>query len=124
MKTPHSAANQGSDQLYLALFHGRSRPDEKLSDWGFDGPIIGPVGIGWTYGGLRLFEPGWNDFEFLPTEDDLVYYDGKYYGDFEVFHAGDPKLATAIRERSAEPHDWVRFKALVAGGLPVHTQNS
>ena len=112
MKTPHSAANQGSDQLYLALFHGRSRPDEKLSDWGFDGPIIGPVGIGWTYGGLRLFEPGWNDFEFLPTKDDLVHYDGNYFGDFEVFHSSDPKLAAAIRERSGELHDWTKFKAM------------
>lgn len=112
MRTPLPDANQRSDQFYIALFHGRSGPDDKLSDWGLDGPVIGPVGIGWTYGGLKLFAPGWNDFEFLPTKDDLVHYDGKYYGDFEVFHAEDPNLAVAVRERSAEPHDWARFKAV------------
>src|SRR6266540_2029269 len=29
--------------LYLALFHGRKTPDEDMEDWGFDGPMIGPL---------------------------------------------------------------------------------
>jgi hypothetical protein len=119
MRTPFPDSNRRSDQCYIALFHGRSDPSEKLTDWGFDGPIIGPVGLGWTYGSLKLFEPGWNDFESLPIAEKLVVYDGKFYGDFEVFHAGDPKLAAAIRERRAKPHDWERFKTLTeraAGG--------
>ena len=32
-----------SKQLYLHLFHGRHSPDECLSDWGIDGPWIGPL---------------------------------------------------------------------------------
>ena len=32
-----------SKQLYLRLFHGCHNPDECLSDWGIDGPWIGPL---------------------------------------------------------------------------------
>ncbi len=30
-------------ELCIELFHGRNDIDERLDDWGFDGPIIGPV---------------------------------------------------------------------------------
>jgi hypothetical protein len=30
-------------RLYLHLFHGRNTPDEKLDDWGFQGPYFGPL---------------------------------------------------------------------------------
>lgn len=29
--------------LYLGLFHGRKAPNEELDDWGFGGPVIGPL---------------------------------------------------------------------------------
>ena len=29
--------------LYLGLFHGRHEPREEMEDWGFDGPMIGPL---------------------------------------------------------------------------------
>lgn len=29
--------------LYLALFHGRDAPDAILDDWGFPGPMLGPL---------------------------------------------------------------------------------
>ncbi len=29
--------------LYLGLFHGRDTPDADMDDWGFVGPIIGPL---------------------------------------------------------------------------------
>jgi hypothetical protein len=69
-----------SDQLSLKLFHGRNSPDEVLSDWGFDGPCLGPFEfLAFTYGSLRL---GTLDPEFyLQTVDDLFFYDGQFYGD-------------------------------------------
>jgi len=30
-------------KLYVHLFHGRKTPDEKLDDWGSEGPMIGPL---------------------------------------------------------------------------------
>jgi hypothetical protein len=29
--------------MYVALFHGRDDPDTDMDDWGFDGPVIGPL---------------------------------------------------------------------------------
>ena len=29
--------------VYLHLFHGRNSVDEDMDDWGFDGPVIGPL---------------------------------------------------------------------------------
>jgi hypothetical protein len=29
--------------LYLELYHGRDNVNDDMDDWGFDGPIIGPL---------------------------------------------------------------------------------
>ena len=29
--------------LYLGLFHGREDPRQRMDDWGFNGPMIGPL---------------------------------------------------------------------------------
>lgn len=100
-----------SDNLYVRLFHGRNRPDESMSDWGFDGPVIGPVGVSWTYGSLKLHAPGWNDHEELRTRDALVWYDGKYYGDLEIMTAEDPGLTDAVLSSDERIHDYARFVA-------------
>lgn len=31
------------DGLYIGFFHGRNTPEEAMDDWGFDGPVIGPL---------------------------------------------------------------------------------
>ena len=72
-----------SDDLSLKLFHGRNSPDDVLSDWGFDGPCLGPFEfLAFTYGSLRLgtFDPEF----YLETVDDLFFYDGQFYGDAVV----------------------------------------
>jgi hypothetical protein len=28
--------------VYLQLFHGRKTPDEQMSGWGTEGPVLGP----------------------------------------------------------------------------------
>ena len=32
--------------MYLGLFHGRDKPREAMNDWGFNGPLIGPLEMG------------------------------------------------------------------------------
>jgi hypothetical protein len=70
-----------------------------LDDWGFNGPIIGPVQLSWVYGNLRIHPLNYESFVFLPiTSTDLVRVDGKFYGDFEVLLDNDPLLLKAIKE--------------------------
>lgn len=88
-------------QVALQLFHGRKRPDEDLDDWGMPGPVFLVEYVHVTYGHdlkLGIPEPaGGGDLRFV---DDLVYYDGAYYGDWSVFSASllrkDDSLATRI----------------------------
>ena len=30
-------------KMYLRLYHGRTDPNQQMDDWGFGGPIIGPL---------------------------------------------------------------------------------
>jgi len=83
--------------MYLGLFHGRDYPREELEDWGFNGPLIGPCKwVHTTYDSdtkVCLMDSDNNgdaDFEINHRED-LMEYDGKYYGDWTVFyHDGKP----------------------------------
>jgi hypothetical protein len=34
--------------LYLSLFHGRKDQDDRMIEWGFNGPLIGPLGYAHT----------------------------------------------------------------------------
>lgn len=96
--------------LYIGLFHGRNSPDEILDDWGFAGPVIGPVDYAhMTYACDLKFSMSAEDFEryfpevatdwkakgctpadefdhYLPVQNGLVVFDGCYFGDFTVFH--------------------------------------
>jgi hypothetical protein len=73
---------------YIELFHGRTDPKEELEDWGHPGPIFGPLQfVHTTYARDIKFNyadesrrGGW-----LNVTEDLVYYDGVYYGDWSVF---------------------------------------
>jgi len=103
-------------KLYLRFFHGRNAVDEKLDDWGFDGPTIGPleyvhvtymcdVKFSATPEVMDRFFPDimaeWRskgysnaagplcDWQFK-SANDLIEYQGKYYGDWTVFVA-DPE---------------------------------
>jgi len=106
--------------LFLRLFHGRREPAENPEDWGSDGPVIGPLAfVHTTY--LRdvkfaaapevmdRFFPAvmanWRarklsnalgplcDWQFTSV-DDLLEYDGVYYGDWTVFLADPAEIET------------------------------
>lgn len=82
--------------MYLKLSHGRSTVDEYLSNWGVDGPYIGP--LSWFHGtyltDMRMALAGSDeiiDLSFsseIPSPiyfaQDKLYYDGIYYADWEV----------------------------------------
>ncbi|MFN2442763.1 MAG: hypothetical protein ABR517_08775 [Thermoanaerobaculia bacterium] len=74
--------------LFLCLYHGRVSPVEEMEAWGTDGPTFGPLEyVHAAY--LSTMQIGFPDGErvSLPVVDDLILWDGVYYGDFEVLTA-------------------------------------
>jgi len=76
---------------YIHLFHGRKDPDEVLEDWGSDGPTFGPVAyVQGTYATdlkaeIKPSELDKVQYMRLLYVEDMVYYDGVYYGDYSVY---------------------------------------
>ena len=85
-----------SSNFYLHLFHGRSSPDERLSDWSIDGPWIGPLlRVQTTYArtikltfvdpqdvakfGLDLNQP------WLHVRDMMLVHDQIFFGEWEIY---------------------------------------
>ena len=98
--------------LYLELYHGRDNVDDDLDDWGFDGPVIGPLEhITFTYMHvIRIFFanekvakscgfPG-KEGNWLTFEDDLLSFQGKYYGDFSLIDLPVAKVKAMRKEVS------------------------
>jgi hypothetical protein len=83
---PHGKQLQAA-KTYFKLLHGRNRPEENLDEWGFAGPIFGP--LEWfhiTY--LQTYRLGRDNFEMeIAITEDMFVWEGKYYGDAEVFVA-------------------------------------
>ncbi len=102
-----------SNICYIKLFHGRKSPDTSLGDWGFEGPIIGPVGVSWTYGNVKIHSPDWEEFEFLPTDNDLIAYEGSFYGDFELLIDGD-RTFNLLRSEHSRIVAYPEFKKTLA----------
>lgn len=87
--------------LYLELLHGRSDPDAALENWGFGGPVIGPlVWFHTTYlHTLRILFVDAEDAEkfglpnnhgdchHLAIHDDMIEFSGNYYGDWSVYNS-------------------------------------
>lgn len=79
--------------MYLKLFHGRMDPDQDMEDWGFDGGYIGPLQYAhMTYmSDLKLAMEGFGssrarEYYFtLTTHDDMLVFDGAYFGDWSLF---------------------------------------
>ena len=93
-------------RMTLHLYHGRKTKDEEMDDWGFDGPVLEVEGVTVTYAiDIRIMFSGQDDYLFLSEYciDSLIFYDGKFYGDWsvqpldkdseQVVQIFDPKLA-------------------------------
>lgn len=72
--------------VYLELFHGRRSPTEELDDWGSQGPILGPLAyVHTTYATDVKIETCNGVDGVFRIENDVLFYDGMYYGDWSVF---------------------------------------
>ena len=73
---------------YLMLWHGRTDRNEEMNNWGEQGPVFGPFPFfHMTYSCEIAFSQECG--HLLKIVDDLVYYDGKYYGDWSFFDEMD-----------------------------------
>lgn len=90
----HAHHSQPPPGLYLKLLHGRMTPYEQLDTWGPDGPWIGPlrwVHVTYMSGVNLCFTDGKElvatsmEHEGFGVFDDLLFYDGVYYGDWEIY---------------------------------------
>lgn len=91
--------------LYLRLWHGRRNPEEKLDGWGTDGPTLGPFeSIGGTYcADLKAFSDDGDEVWFTFHED-LLFYDGLFYGDWSISHNGKGAVK-ASQDKADMPKD-------------------
>lgn len=89
-------------KVALELFHGRRHPEERLENWGAQGPVFLVDYVHVTYAGdlkLGLPEPaGDGDLHYV---GDLVFYGGIYYGDWSVFPEALLESSPDLRARLA-----------------------
>ena len=79
--------------MVMHLYNGRNTPDEQLDDWGFDGPHLLVQWVHITYLTTLWVRPrGHTNEQLLDTSDDLIGYNGKYYGDVEFYSLVDPDI--------------------------------
>ncbi|MCA9041924.1 MAG: hypothetical protein KDA65_16335 [Planctomycetaceae bacterium] len=67
---------------YLELFNGRTDPNQEMQDWGVEGPVFGPYP--WFHTTYQC-EIQFGESGLLKIQDDLIYYDGIFYGDWLIF---------------------------------------
>lgn len=86
--------------LAIQLYHGRNTVDEKMKGMGFEGPTIPIERMAQVYNShIRISQHhewylmGWD-------ENDLIEFNGKYYGEFSVFdfkgNIEDPNIITDV----------------------------
>jgi len=73
--------------IYVHLFHGRDTADEDVECGGYSGPVVGPFeGFQTTYQsnprGIIGGDLAWR--MAIPAGTDLVYFRGKFYGEYTV----------------------------------------
>ena len=100
--------------MYLGLFHGRNSPKESMDDWGFAGPVLGPLRYCHTtyMAHLRLhFVSGEDAMSCchasslaveLAVVQDLIEFEGAFYGDWTLFFVAP--------EECKRPDDGFRHK--------------
>jgi hypothetical protein len=109
--------------VYINLFHGRKDPFADMDGFGEAGPIIGPLHFSWTYKSLKVHAcddkvDDWGDMHSLWLFNDLVFFDGMYYGDFEIWTPDDPKILDNL-DRIV---DWDAFVEKHYATIPVNAQ--
>jgi hypothetical protein len=86
--------------VFLQLLHGRVDPDAQMEGYGPTGPTLGPFGwVHTTYvNDVKLGDPmGGDALASLTVANDLIYYDGVWFGDWVVIDGG----AAGMEEQSS-----------------------
>ena len=104
--------------MYLGLLHGRDKPREAMNDWGFNGPLIGPLEwVHTTYtcticisfqlarDALRYFGTDSKE-QFLELHGDLLTFGGKFYGDWTVCVVESDGCGPAVDTFRKNPRAW------------------
>jgi len=78
-------------KMYVRLYHGRTDPEQDMDDWGFQGPTFGPLSCYvHTYCSTFRIHGESNASElWLETHRDMIRWGGSFFGDLEVFVAGE-----------------------------------
>lgn len=99
--------------MYISLYHGRTNPNQNMDFWGTYGPVIGPVNVSITYGQIKVIDPVSEELEFFQIFGDMIFLDGVYYADLEIWDNSDEiRFASLNRERTI---DFSEFKKLNNG---------
>lgn len=100
--------------MYLALFHGRDGRREQMHQFGFAGPLLGPLLYCHTtyLSDIKILFEDAEDAQLccgsdekdviLPVIDDMIYFENAYYGDWSVF--------TVDEDECERPKDTFRKK--------------
>jgi hypothetical protein len=94
--------------VYLHLFHGHKNPQQILDDWGLEGPTFGPLEhVASTYAATITFlSENANDYCQLYYDDDTIYYDGVWYGDWILTkELMQGQSIVAFDKSKAQPND-------------------
>lgn len=86
--------------VYIRFFHGRHSPSEVLGDWGFDGPIIGPVELSFTYEVWNLMTEKFSTT--IEFEKGCACIGDAYYGDISVLRYAYDLVASGGKLMSLE----------------------
>lgn len=86
---------------YASFYHGRGDADGEMSEWGFIGPLVGPLGLSFTYGTLRFYNDE-TEADLKITEGMVCKIGNSYYGDFEILAADDELTIKALSDPSRE----------------------
>jgi hypothetical protein len=80
--------------LYIRLIHGRIDPEQDMDNWGSDGPVFGPYEfVHTTYASFVRLGSEDHICDELFLHEDMLYYEGVYYGDWCVFDENSFKKA-------------------------------
>ncbi|MBW7989290.1 MAG: hypothetical protein FVQ84_04635 [Planctomycetes bacterium] len=72
--------------LYIRLFHGRTDPNQDMDECGSNGPVLGPYKyIHTTYKNYFRLAKLNDNCDELFLHEDMLYYNGVYYGDWSMF---------------------------------------
>ena len=97
---------------YLSLYHGRTNPNETPEDWGTDGPVLGPYDVMHANYNHCIKLCSKDGDHLLWWYDDLIYYDGVYYGDW-VFGPGMEPTAEYDAKKAELNHPRSKTKVVI-----------